>query len=255
MNISVFQYNIVWESPAENLKLIEDQLHHLPEDVDILVLPEMFNTGFSNHVEHIAETMNGLSLLSLKKWAQQYQSSICGSLIIQESDKYYNRFVFVTPDQEVFTYDKRHLFGMGGEDEVFSPGHRCDIIEYKGWRIKPQICYDLRFPVWSRNTERYDLLLYVANWPKLRHHVFNTLLHARALENQCYVCGSNCTGTDGQVLLYAGGSIIIDAKGQVLADGGVHNGFVSASLSLDDLRKFRTRFPFLDDADHFSLLG
>lgn len=253
MKISVFQYDIVWESPSENLKLIENQLDLLSCDTDILVFPEMFNTGFSNYVETLAETMSGVSLSSLKEWAKHYKIAICASLIIKEAGKYYNRFVFVTPEQEVFSYDKRHLFSMGGENDVFTAGHNNIIIEYKGWRIKPQVCYDLRFPVWSRNTERYDLLLYVANWPKSRQQVFDTLLHARAIENQCYVCASNRTGVDGLSLPYAGGSLIIDAKGNNLAEGGTEQGVITASLSLDDLHQFRAKFPVLDDGDVFQL--
>lgn len=253
MKISIYQYSIVWESPQENLVKVEAQLALMPENTDILMLPEMFNTGFSNRAEALAETMDGRTITQVKKWAATFDTAICGSLIIKENDKYYNRFVFVTPEQDVFTYDKRHLFSMGDEDAIFTAGQSCEIINYKGWKIKPQVCYDLRFPVWSRNTEDYDLLIYVANWPEPRHQVFETLLHARALENQCYVCASNRTGIDGKSLPYIGESLIIDAKGKDVVSAGDQEALISATLSKDELEKFRIRFPVLGDGDRFEI--
>ena len=253
MNVSIFQYSIAWELPLDNLAIVESQLSLLPENTDLLILPEMFNTGFSNRAEQLAETMDGKTINLLKKWATTFDTAICGSLIIVEDEKYYNRFVFVTPEQDIFTYDKRHLFSMGVENEVFTAGTDCKIIDYKGWKIKPQVCYDLRFPVWSRNTENYDLLIYVANWPKPRHQVFDTLLHARALENQCYVCASNRIGIDGNDLAYIGESLIIDAKGQNLAKASDQEQIISAEISKETLDKFRSRFPVLEDVDAFKI--
>lgn len=253
MHVSILQYPIVWMSPQENLAYIDRQLSELTPETDLFILPEMFTTGVSNKVAHIAETMTGLTLSTLKQWAASYRLAICGSLLIQENRHYYNRFVFVKPDGEVNTYDKRHLFTLGGEHETVTAGKTCPIIHYKSWRVKPQVCYDLRFPVWSRNTENYDLLIYVANWPKSRSFIYSTLLRARAMENQCYVCACNRTGVDGNKIVYNGNSLIINAHGESLADAREQEVLISCELSKAELEKYRSRFPVLNDGDAFRL--
>lgn len=253
MKVSILQYDISWKNPDQNLSYIEQQLERISQETDLVILPEMFTTGVSTDVEEIAETMQGKTLGTLRMWAKKHTIAICGSVLIVEDGKYYNRFVFVKPDGEVSTYDKRHRFTLGGEHTVITAGRSCDIIEYKGWRIKPQVCYDLRFPVWSRNTENYDLLIYVSNWPKARDYAYETLLHARAIENQCYVCACNRTGVDGNKIVYKGNSLIIDTKGHTLADAKDKNMVLSYELSMTDLKKIRSRFSVLEDGDEFEI--
>ena len=254
MKVSILQYNISWKNPEENLSYIELQLAQVPDETDLFILPEMFTTGVTTDVVEVGESMGGLTLLILKRWAAKYNLAICGSLMILENGNYYNRFVFVHPEGKVDIYDKRHLFILGGEDKVCKAGTACDIIEYRGWRIKPQICYDLRFPVWSRNTENYDLLIYVSNWPKARDFAYETLLRARAIENQCLVCACNRIGVDGSKIVYDGNSLIIDAKGITLADAKDREITLNYDLSMADLKKFRSRFPVLEDGDEFNLI-
>ncbi len=253
MNISILQYANFWKNPQENLTYIAKQLPLLPKATDLVILTEMFTTGVSTDVQEIAETMSGETIQNLKQMSSKYNIAICGSMLIQEENRYYNRFVFVKPDGEINTYDKRHRFTMGGEHHVIEAGQRCDIIEYKGWRIKPQVCYDLRFPVWSRNTENYDLLIYVSNWPKTRNLAYETLLRARAIENQCYVCACNRTGVDGNKIVYDGRSQIIDAKGQLLVKGENTPETLSYELSKEKLNVFRSKFPVLEDGDTFEI--
>jgi omega-amidase len=253
MKVSILQYDNAWKDSEKNLTYVKEKLAELPKGTELLILSEMFTTGFTNDVKEVAETMSGLTLSSLKKWAIEYDLAICGSVLIEENGKYYNRFVFVKPDGEVATYDKRHLFTMGGEDKTFTAGDTCETIEYKGWKIKPQVCYDLRFPVWSRNTDNYDLLIYVSNWPKARQKPYEILLHARAIENQCYVCASNRIGVDGNNIPYYGNSLIIDAKGKTLASAEDEEMVLSFDLSKDELDSFRAKFPVLGDGDSFEV--
>ena len=253
MKISILQYKIAWLNPKKNLDYIDENLKSLDSKTDLVILPEMFATGFTSEVETCFETMDGAVISFLKERAATYDIAICGSLLIKENEKYYNRFVFVKPNGEIQTYDKRHCFTYSGEDKIITAGKENIIIEYKGWRIKPMICYDLRFPVWSRNTENYDILIYVANWPKARYFAYRTLITARAIENQCYVCACNCVGTDGNNILYDGNSMIIDAKGQTVADAESLENVISAELDKESLEKFRLKFPVLKDGDDFLL--
>ena len=253
MNVSILQYDIAWLNPEKNHRYIEAKLRTLPMNTDLLILPEMFPTGVTTKVEDNYELMEGPSLLFMKEQAENYGFAICGSILIRENDKYYNRFVFVTPEGLVHTYDKRHRFTLGGEHKVVEAGTRCDIIEYRGWRIKPQVCYDLRFPVWSRNVENYDLLIYVANWPKARDFAYETLIRARAIENQCYVCACNRIGVDGSKIVYDGKSMVIDARGQTMEDAQDHETVINTYLDKADLDKFRQRFTVLEDGDNFEL--
>ena len=251
MKIAIIQYDIAWLAPEKNLDYITQKLEHI--DADLVILPEMFSTGVSTDVEKASETMNGSSITEMKHWAKKHQMAVCGSLLIKEGGHYYNRFIFIHPDTRLEYYDKRHMFRLGGEDKVVTPGQEQLIIEYQGWRIKPQVCYDLRFPVWSRNTEHYDLLVYVANWPKARDYSYTTLLHARAIENQCYVCACNRIGVDGNHIVYNGNSLAIDAKGNTLADAQAREKVLYLDLSKEALKNFREQFPVLKDGDAFEI--
>lgn len=255
MKISILQYDTKWQDAKANLQYLDEKIAQLDTTVELVILSEMFTTGVTTDADKVSEKMNGTAIQKMLSWAKEYQIAICGSLLIEEKGKYYNRFIFVTPEQKVNTYDKRHLFRLGGEDKVIEPGKKCDIITYKGWKIKPQICYDLRFPIWSRNTkeDQYDILIYVSNWPKSRNLAYESLLRARALENQVYVCACNRIGVDGSKIVYSGSSMIIDAKGQTLADAESKECSITTDLSKDELNTFRSRFPVLNDGDVFSI--
>jgi predicted amidohydrolase len=253
LKIAAIQLELVWEKAAANRAQIEKMFGQLAPDVDVVFLPEMFSTGFTMNVAGVAELMNGSTVEWLRYQADKHDIAICGSLIIQENNEYFNRLVFAEPSGNISYYDKRHLFRMGNENLHFKPGKQRLIVQYKGWRICPLICYDLRFPVWSRNRNEYDILAYLANWPGSRSVVWNTLLKARAIENQSYVVGVNCVGVDGNQIGYLGQSQFIDAKGHVLAQVNNFQGIISAEFSFGELTAFRTKFPVLDDADSFLL--
>ncbi len=252
LKISVFQFDLVWEDAVANRAKVDQLLGQMPAGTDIVFLPEMFSTGFTMNVSQVAETMSGETIAWMKLQSQKNSVALCGSLIIHEAGKYYNRLVFVTPSGIVSQYDKRHLFAMGNEDGYFQAGSERLIVEYEGWRICPLICYDLRFPVWSRNRSEYDVLAYCANWPESRKDVWNTLLKARAIENQSYVVGVNRVGVDGNKISYSGNSQLIDAKGKVLASvDEPEESIISAEFSYRELTNFRIKFPVLNDADEF----
>lgn len=250
LRITIAQTDIVWEKPAENLEKIRQLLSQCAQS-DVFVLPEMFTTGFSVEGKGTGEGMDGTTLRLLKALADRYDTAICGSLIIEEKGCRYNRFVWINPDGSVIHSDKRHLFTMGGEHLHFSQGKSRVIIHYKGWRIAPFICYDLRFPVWSRNRGDYDLMVYVANWPSSRQAVWNTLLPARAIENQACVVGVNRVGYDGNSLHYAGGSVLFSPKGEQITRLDDKEQAVTCCLSLKQLEQFRIKFPLQQDADPF----
>ena len=253
LNVAIVQADLHWHDPAANLQMFTDSLNALQEPADLIVLPEMFSTGFTMDAESQAESMDGPSMTWLRDAASQHGISICGSLIILDDDRYFNRFVVMRPNGDFEYYDKRHLFRLADEHQHYSAGSQKIVFELKGFRICPMICYDLRFPVWSRNVECYDLLLYVANWPSRRHLAWQTLIRARAIENQCYVAAVNRCGTDGNNLPYLGASAIVDYLGQDLLDLGEKPGQGAATLNADELTTFRERFPFHRDADHFEV--
>lgn len=228
-------------------------IDELDQATDLIVLPEMFTTGFTMDAETQAEPMEGASMEWLRETANKTDTAVCGSLIIEHAGHFYNRFVFTRPDGSSVTYDKRHLFRLADEHHHYSPGDTRVTFELHGWRICPMVCYDLRFPVWSRNQGQYDLLLYVANWPSRRHLAWQTLIRARAIENQAFVAAVNRSGTDGNDLPYLGGSAIIDYLGQDLVDLGEREGLATAALHKEALIKFRDKFPFHKDADQFSI--
>lgn len=256
IRISIVQTDIVWENKQENLRLLHEKLQSLRGTTEIVVLPEMFSTGFSMQSEVLAEPVSGNTLTTLKQWASQFEIAICGSYIATENGLFYNRAFFLTPEGESFYYDKRHLFRMGQEAEHFSAGESRPVFSYQGWNICLLICYDLRFPVWSRNVNnQYDLLIYVANWPTTRRPVWDTLLRARALENQCYVCGVNRVGTDAHHLNYNGGSKVYSAFGEEMLSltDGIEE-IATTTISLPNLQQIREKFPVWKDADEFYLL-
>ena len=255
MKISIVQTDIVWEDKQENLRLLREKLEKLRGTTEIVVLPEMFSTGFSMNSQELAEPLSGETIMTLKQWSKEFQLALTGSYIAEDNHRFYNRGFFLTPEGEAYYYDKRHLFRMGQEADHFEAGNQRLIIPYHDWNICLLVCYDLRFPVWSRNVENeYDLLIYVANWPVPRRIAWDTLLRARAIENQCFVCGVNRIGTDAHELSYNGGSIIYSPLGNELITipDGVE-GTATTDLDLTTLQRFRKKFPVWRDADKFSL--
>jgi len=252
LRVAVFQFDLAWENPQANRTKIDEWLQKANRKMDVVFLPEMFTTGFSMNVAELAEPMDGETIIWMKALCAKHQLALCGSLIIKENDQFFNRLVFVKPSGEIEYYNKRHLFTMTNEESHFQPGMERLIVTYNGWRICPLICYDIRFPVWARNRNDYDILVYSANWPESRTEVWNTLLKARAIENQSYVVGANRVGVDGSNILYSGNSQLIDPKGSVLsAIADHHKGIVYAGFSYSELTEFRKKFPVLDDADEF----
>jgi omega-amidase len=253
LDITIVQADLHWHDASANRDKFDSALTAIKAKTDLIVLPEMFTTGFSMDAPNLAETMHGESIDWMRRWASQKSTAICGSLIISENDRYFNRFICAKPDGSLHTYDKRHLFRLADEHNHYVQGIETAVFELNGFRICPMVCYDLRFPVWSRNRDNYDVLLYVANWPSARHNAWATLLRARAIENLSYLAGVNRVGNDGNDLPYIGGSAIIDYLGNELANLGDAEGSATASLDLGLLNKFRERFAFADDADEFTL--
>lgn len=256
LNISVFQWDLAWENPLANRLEVQELLSKYGREADLVILPEMFTTGFSMNAKQLAEKMDGETVNWMKRQSAEYKTALCGSLIVEADNRYFNRLIFCEPSGKIRHYDKRHLFTMGDEPQYFDSGSERIVVEYLGWRICPLICYDLRFPVWSRNRNEYDLLIYSANWPKSRDLVWNTLLPGRAIENQAYVAGANRTGIDGLAIEYSGNSQIISPKGTFLAGSvlGSKGPVVSAALSYSELDRFRKNFPVLNDADDFTVI-
>jgi len=255
LNIAFLQQDIIWEDTAANLAKLDVLLNNLKQGTDLVILPEMFHAGFTMEPEKIAESENGRVVKWMKEKASLMGAPVMGSVIIGENGSFYNRLFVVYHDGNYVTYDKRHLFSIGGENDNYRPGNKRVVVELKGWRILPLICYDLRFPVWSRNRNDYDLLVYVANWPASRRYVWKTLLKARALENQCYVIGVNRVGSDKETE-YTGDSMVIDFKGKVMAEAAENEEqLLYAGLSLDKLNAFREKFPAWKDADDFEIKG
>jgi omega-amidase len=257
LRISLVQTHLQWEDIAGNLQQLEAKLQSIPIGTHIVVLPEMFSTGFSMQPERLAETMQGNTILWMKKMAESKKCIITGSLIIQENDCYYNRLIWMLPNGQMGFYDKRHCFAYAGEDKHYTPGNKRLIASVNGWKINVQICYDLRFPVWARqqanNPPEYDVLIYVANWPEKRIHAWKSLLIARAIENQCYVIGVNRIGNDGNGIAHSGDSMAINPLGEILWHEANKEAIGDVTLSSNFLNEVRSRFPFLADADKFSI--
>jgi len=253
INVTLIQSDIIWEDKLSNLENYQNKINQI-ESTDLIVLPEMFTTGFSMNPKDISETMSGETVQWMKENSSKMNSAICGSIIIEEDGKYFNRFIWINPDGSIHHYDKKHLFSFAGENENYTPGSEKLIIEYKGWKICPLICYDLRFPVWSRNIEEYDLLIYVANWPDKRKLAWKTLLTARAIENQCYVIGVNRIGKDNKNY-YSGDSSLINALGETLYTNSHIEDIYSTTISKYELDKVRNQLPFLNDKDNFKIIN
>ena len=259
LSITTIQSNLIWEDKPANLRLLEQKINSLEEKTEIIVLPEMFNTGFSMKPELLAETMEGESVEWMKRISRENGVVLTGSLMIEEAGKYFNRLVWMLPNGQYGYYDKRHLFVFGEEDKHYKPGNKRLIASVKGWKINLLVCYDLRFPVWARqqvneNGAEYDVLIYVANWPERRSHAWKTLLCARAIENQCYVVGVNRVGSDANNIYYSGNSLIIDPLGQVLYHMADEEDVNTIILQKELLEEVRTKFPFWKDADPFNIL-
>ncbi len=257
LNITLIQSDLFWENKEKNLEQFSRKIATLKASTDLIVLPEMFSTGFSMNTKKFAEPLNGTTVKWMKEKAREKNCTITGSFICEENGQYFNRLVWVNADGTYSTYDKRHLFRMGDENNNYNSGNKKLIVELKGWKICPLVCYDLRFPVWSRNENgenNYDLLIYVANWPERRAHAWKTLLLARAIENQCYVVGVNRVGEDGNAINHSGDSVVINARGEMISKTKPNEeNEETIVLNKEDLNKFRKDFPVLLDADVFEI--
>lgn len=255
LEVSIIQTNLDWESPAQNLERFDHLLAGLESGIDLVILPEMFTSGFSMNATTLAQPMDGPSVDWMVQRARSLDVALCGSLIISEAGNFYNRLLFVYPDGTYKHYDKRHTFTLAGEHKVYTAGKERLVIEYKGWRICPLICYDLRFPVWSRNTEGYELLIYTANWPDKRIAAWDTLLQARAIENMSYCIGVNRVGRDGNDHLYTGHSAVYNGLGVKLSKNNSESSWMeTVELSKTRLAELRDRLQFLEDRDNFNLV-
>ena len=276
LTITSIQANLHWEDKAANLQMLEEKINSIKEKTEIVVLPEMFSTGFSMKPELLAETMEGETLQWMKRIAAEKKIILTGSLIIADTVQtgiagpcYFNRLIWMLPNGQCGIYDKRHLFAYAGEDNHYTAGTKRLIASVKGWKINLLVCYDLRFPVWARQTSpptsslpgegggeaEYDVLIYVANWPERRIHAWKTLLQARAIENQCYVIGVNRVGKDGNDIYYSGESMIIDPMGAVLYTKKDEEDIFTLTLDKTQLQAVREKLPFLKDADDFRILN
>lgn len=254
MNVALIQTNIIWENPAENRSVLEAKINSITNDIDLLILPEMFTSGFTMNPSSVAESMQGTTIFWLKNIAKAKNCAITGSLVIVENGNLYNRMVFVFPNGEIQHYDKKHLFTLAGEDKIYTSGKEKVIVNYKDFKICLQVCYDLRFPVFSRNTENYDLLIYVASWPKVRTNAWDILLKARAVENVSYVIGVNRIGTDNNNFEYIGHSQIIDELGNFILKPTENEGVFIADFDKNKMLETRNKLNFLDDRDYFDLI-
>jgi predicted amidohydrolase len=266
LSFTIIQTNLFWEDKPANLKMLEEKILSI-DKTEIVVLPEMFSTGFTLNAKNLAEPMTGETVAWMKKIASQKKIILTGSIIIEEDGKYYNRLIWALPNNQLGFYDKRHRFRFAGEDLSYTSGNKRFIAAVNGWKINLQICYDLRFPVWARQSplrllERgtegeaeYDVLIYVANWPKARIHHWKTLLTARAIENQCFVIGVNRVGEDGNKVIYTGNSMVVNAAGKTLYLKENDEDIFTVTLEKDDLLAVRNKFPFWKDADAFKILN
>lgn len=254
LRISLVQSDLFWEAPAKNRPYLSELMEGIT-DTDLIILPEMCTTGFSmNPTQYAEEPQTGASLPWLKKIAAQKNCAVIAGVMVKDSGTYWNRLYFVHPEGTVQEYNKRHLFSLAGEEKIYSAGMEKRIVNFRGWRINPQICYDLRFPVWSRNVEYSDLIIYIANWPERRNTAWKTLLQARAIENLCYVAGVNRVGNDGNEVYHSGDSAVYSVLGEKISTLPPHKRQCeTVTLSKTDLQKARKKFSFLEDRDRFTL--
>ena len=265
LTISLIQTHLHWEDKTANLQMLEQKIMGISAQTELLVLPEMFSTGFSMKPELYAEKMDGESLQWMKRVAAAKKIILTGSLIIEENGQYFNRLIWMLPNGQYGVYDKRHRFAFAGEDEHYTAGSKRLIASVKGWRINLLVCYDLRFPVWARQSPsaadrahgeaEYDLLVYVANWPERRSHAWKTLLQARAIENQCYVVGVNRVGNDGNNIYHSGDSMVVDPMGEIVYTKKDEEDIFTITLKKEELVAVREKLPFLRDGDRFLLLN
>lgn len=253
LNVALIQTDLLWEQPQANRKLIETYFEQLASNTDVVFLPEMFSTGFTMRPELVAESMSGVTIQWMKQWSKKLQVAVAGSIAIEEEGKFYNRFVWVNVDGSIHHYDKRHRYTPAGEDLAYQAGETDGIIDFKGWKVCLRICYDLRFPVWSRNTSDYDLLVFVANWPAPRIHAWDTLLQARAIENMSFTLGVNRIGSDANDNIYPGHSAAYDPLGACLGTAENKPGLTQVTLNKNDQEAIRTQLNFLNDRDSFLL--
>jgi predicted amidohydrolase len=254
LSFSLIQPSLFWEDKGANLDMLAKKILSIEEYTEVIVLPEMFNTGFSMQPKKFAETMDGPTVEWMRRLSAEKKAIITGSLMIQEGEQFFNRLIWMLPNGELGYYDKRHLFAFAGEDQHYTAGNKRLIASVKGWKINLQVCYDLRFPVWARQQgEEYDVLLYVANWPEKRNHAWKTLLTARAIENQCYTIGVNRVGMDGNNIAHSGDSLIVGPLGEVLYHCAFNEDVFTITLQKDELTNTRAQFPFWKDADFFQI--
>jgi predicted amidohydrolase len=265
LTLTGIQTKLHWEDPAANLNMLEEKINGIKEKTELVLLPEMFSTGFSMKPAELAETMEGETVKWMKRIAAEKKIILAGSLIIEENGEYFNRLIWMLPNGQIGFYDKRHLFGYAGEDNEFTPGSKRLIASVKGWKINLLVCYDLRFPVWARQTSppnplsggegasapEYDVLVYVANWPEKRNHAWKTLLQARAIENQSYVAGINRVGNDGNGIYHSGDSMVVDPMGEILYTKAHEEDVFTITLQKNKLEEVRTKLPFWKDGDNF----
>ncbi|UEG50831.1 amidohydrolase [Ferruginibacter lapsinanis] len=254
--VTTIQTNLYWQDKVSNLQMLEQKINSISDKTNIVVLPEMFTTGFSMQPELFAETMEGSTIEWMKMVSRKKNSILTGSLIIKEGEQFFNRLIWMLPNGQYGQYDKRHLFAFGKEDNHYTAGNKRLIASVNGWKINLQVCYDLRFPVWGRQQSEaeYDVLIYVANWPNIRSHAWKSLLIARAIENQCYVIGVNRVGNDGNDIYHSGDSMIIDPLGETIYHKADEEDIFTALLQKEKLEQVRNKFPFGKDADSFKLL-
>lgn len=254
LKVTLIQTSLYWEDIDKNIKMFSGKLDKIKGNTDLIILPEMFTTGFTMNAKMLSEGMNGKAVLFMKHYSKKLNSYIAGSVIIKSGNKYYNRLIVCSPEGRLQYYDKRHLFSIGKENLVFSGGKKHLIVNIRGWRVAFFICYDLRFPVWCRNNNNYDAAVFSANWPKERNYYWKNLLLARAIENQCYVAGVNGIGNDGNGYLLSGDSAVINPLGKYLIDAKGKKGIFSTELDKNILENFRKKFPVYKDADRFKII-
>ena len=263
LTFTIVQTQLHWEDKAANLQMLEGKISNIREKTEIVILPEMFSTGFSMKPEELAETMDGQTIAWMKRISREKKIILTGSVIVQENEKYVNRLVWMLPNGQMGLYDKKHLFAYANEHQHYTRGNKRLIASVKGWKINLLVCYDLRFPVWSRQAHKsvgekqaleYDVLIYVANWPEKRSHMWKTLLQARAIENQCYCIGVNRVGNDGNNNYHSGDSMVVNPLGEVLYQKSHDEDIYTITLQKEELETIREKMPFWKDADSFLLL-
>ena len=260
LQFTLIQSDLFWEDKEANLAMFSEKINAIQQPTEIIILPEMFTTGFSMQPEKWAETMDGPTVDWMRRWSIEKKAVITGSIIIEEDENYYNRLIWMLPNGQLGYYDKRHLFGFAGEEQKYTSGNKRLIASVKGWRINLQICYDLRFPVWTRQQidkelgKEYDVLLFVANWPEKRNHAWKTLLSARSIENQCFTIGLNRVGVDGNNIVHSGDSMVVGPLGEILYHCAYEEDVFHITLQKEEINNTRNKYPFWKDGDDFKIL-